>query len=560
MPRVLRAHFDERFDRAKAELLPRARRLLDADPDGFRKAGIALDAEYPSAPERERLLAQRAKHAAVLNRQPVAGASRPRRAPDAPAAIVAREDGAVAERLRDPDAGDDLRAARLCHAIEDFLGANRQGDLSRALGNNLPSGEREEQARRAILLGLAAVDPDATAYLGGLTDIAKAVWLAPKDATSATVGRSDVCRWFYESHGHNCLELLREALGVLAPPSHSDAKESTTNFEPTSRTDPEPSTEEQLWFDEQGHLNQSGPVPLSRYLGRLSDELRLFLARLDSCERTDAGDYQLRDARAGNLGGMRVLWDNAVLLAQAIIAKTLPAMTPDQNAAFKRDGVVTTTTAPTRNAQPLTDALRQLLFSILYNPDGSWVSEIPAATVAKIRTIARELTQHRTAWERSEGGAMQTPTASPDLLARLEAAAAGLPAVLEGNRAGFERVAGVIESLGARADDDTPAAKVPELKAHDRQAWQLATLHGMTQGKVAAALNEEHGTLYTQGQVSRMIARAKAHADANGLAEKVAGPIDRPRTVDPGRLELGRRVDRRKPRPSDMARENDDDE
>lgn len=131
---------------------------------------------------------------------------------------------------------------------------------------------------------------------------------------------------------------------------------------------------------------------------------------------------------------------------------------------------------------------------------------------------------------------------------------------MEGNRAGFERVAGVIESLGARDDDEAPAAKLSELKAHDRQAWQLATLHGMTQDKVALALNKEHGTTYTQGQVSRMIARAKAHADANGLAEKVAGPIDRPRTVDPGRLELGARVDKRKPRPSDMARANDDDE
>lgn len=148
----------------------------------------------------------------------------------------------------------------------------------------------------------------------------------------------------------------------------------------------------------------------------------------------------------------------------------------------------------------------------------------------------------------------------PELVAQLNAVAAGLPAVLEGNRAGFERVAGVIESLGARDDDDAPAVKLPELKPHDRQAWQLATLHGMTQDKVAAALNKEHGTTYTQGQVSRMITRAKAHADANGLAEKVGEPIDRPRTVDPERLELGARVDKRKPRPSDMARANDDDE
>lgn len=126
-------------------------------------------------------------------------------------------------------------------------------------------------------------------------------------------------------------------------------------------------------------------------------------------------------------------------------------------------------------------------------------------------------------------------------------------------KAAEQAVKETIAGLNTRDDDKRPR-RLRELKAHDRQAWQLATLHGMTQDMVAAALNEEHGTSYTQGQVSRMIARAKAHADANGLAEKVAGPIDRPRTVDPGRLEVGARVDKRKPRPSDMARANDDDE
>lgn len=127
--------------------------------------------------------------------------------------------------------------------------------------------------------------------------------------------------------------------------------------------------------------------------------------------------------------------------------------------------------------------------------------------------------------------------------------------------AGLEGAVGVRSDATATATPtERPPAKLPKITPCDRQAWQLATLHGMTQDKVAAALNREHGTTYTQGQVSRMIARAKAHADANGLAEKVAGPIDRPRTVDPGRLDLGERVDKRKPRPSDMARANDDDE
>jgi hypothetical protein len=123
---------------------------------------------------------------------------------------------------------------------------------------------------------------------------------------------------------------------------------------------------------------------------------------------------------------MRVMWDNVVLLAQSSIAKTLPGMTIKQRATYKRDGVLATETAPTRNALPLTDALRQLLFSILYNTDESWVSEISSATVAKIRTIADELPQHRAACERSEGGPMRSQTVSPEQLLdllRREAAA-----------------------------------------------------------------------------------------------------------------------------------------
>jgi hypothetical protein len=120
----------------------------------------------------------------------------------------------------------------------------------------------------------------------------------------------------------------------------------------------------------------------------------------------------------------------------------------------------------------------------------------------------------------------------------------------------------LLSAINAVGEDDDGATspKLPQLQAHDRQAWQLSLLHDMTQQKIAEALNNEHGTTYTQGQVSRMIARAKANADASGLSEKVAGRIDRPLAVDPERLELGKRVDKRKPRPSDTARVNDDDE
>jgi hypothetical protein len=81
----------------------------------------------------------------------------------------------------------------------------------------------------------------------------------------------------------------------------------------------------------------------------------------------------------------------------------------------------------------------------------------------------------------------------------------------------------------------------------------------MTQEKIATALNREHGTTYTQGQVSRMISRVKAHVEASGLANLLAEPIDQPRTVDPARLDLGPRTDKRKPRPNEMERAESDD-
>lgn len=102
----------------------------------------------------------------------------------------------------------------------------------------------------------------------------------------------------------------------------------------------------------------------------------------------------------------------------------------------------------------------------------------------------------------------------------------------------------------AEGTEDLRPSKLPDLKKHDRQAWQLSLLHGMNQEKVAQALNKEHGTNYSQGQVSRMIGRAKEHAEASGLSDKVPKRAERPRTIDPARLELGARNDHRQPRGS----------
>lgn len=123
---------------------------------------------------------------------------------------------------------------------------------------------------------------------------------------------------------------------------------------------------------------------------------------------------------------------------------------------------------------------------------------------------------------------------------------------------GFRRSGQDVVLAACEDEAESRRTRLPKLAKHDLQAWQLAMLHGRTQVKVADTLNKEHGTQYTQGQVSRMIGRAKAHADANGLSEMVgnrkAAP---PRVVDPGRLDLGARTDKRRPRPSDAAEAED---
>lgn len=161
------------------------------------------------------------------------------------------------------------------------------------------------------------------------------------------------------------------------------------------------------------------------------------------------------------------------------------------------------------------------------------------------------------------------PTGSkiPELVAELKAVAAGLPAVLEGNRAGFERVAGVIESLGARDDDDRRPATLPELDARDTEAWQASLVAGMTQAKIADALNRKYpGENWTQPRVSEAIGRAKAHAEASGLADKVSGAHSRApaRTMDPAAAEQGKRMDGKahhlRERERQKAKDGDDEE
>ena len=64
-------------------------------------------------------------------------------------------------------------------------------------------------------------------------------------------------------------------------------------------------------------------------------------------------------------------------------------------------------------------------------------------------------------------------------------------------------VAAMGTAIGPTGPTQARASKLPELKPHDRQAWQLSNMHGKTQSDVAAALNNQYGTIYTQGHIYR---------------------------------------------------------
>jgi hypothetical protein len=179
---------------------------------------------------------------------------------------------------------------------------------------------------------------------------------------------------------------------------------------------------------------------------------------------------------------------------------------------------------------------------------GRWLVDLKHELEALEHTV-RHLVRGGTIWQ---GATMSNLSPMPEAFFKRVEAIHARVGQLRDIPATAVPPASVSESPGALEGDDAPAEKLPKLQVHDRQAWQLSLLAGMTQSKVAEKLNEEHGTSYKQPAVSRMIARAKAHAEASGLAAMLPREIDRPRTVDPSRLALGARTDARTPRPSDI--------
>ncbi len=138
-----------------------------------------------------------------------------------------------------------------------------------------------------------------------------------------------------------------------------------------------------------------------------------------------------------------------------------------------------------------------------------------------------------------------TVSVSPELVDLLQRTAAVDSNAIE--RAA-ERVAERVIVAFNRGAEDTPARKLPELGTRDTEAWQASLVAGMTQARIADLLNRKHpGENWTQPRVSEAIKRAKAHAEASGLAGKVAVAQSRApaRTLDPSAANAGQRTDGR---------------
>jgi len=165
-----------------------------------------------------------------------------------------------------------------------------------------------------------------------------------------------------------------------------------------------------IWFDNDGSLHSEGPVPLTAYLDELSKQLGLFLAKLESCARAASGAYVFRDARAGRLRGIEVVWARVWMLAAAASSSLVPELRLGHLRALRANGVkVIGPATPPRQDLPLSDVLGQILWSVLHN-QGRFPQSLDAPSVEKLRRLAEELELHR--------GHLGEPNRSPALSSR----------------------------------------------------------------------------------------------------------------------------------------------
>ncbi len=168
----------------------------------------------------------------------------------------------------------------------------------------------------------------------------------------------------------------------------------------------------------------AGLPPLSRCLGALSEQLRLFIDQARSCEKS-RGKIRLRDATDDDIEGMQVVWDRVVMLAVCCAAiLNVPPISPAQQARLNKDGIlVCEEITPRPNARPLSGVLKRIVRAILYrSKDSRFPLDMPVAMLEKLTALADAVDRHTKICERA--AQVQEPSRPTDLISCAEAAEA----------------------------------------------------------------------------------------------------------------------------------------
>lgn len=181
-------------------------------------------------------------------------------------------------------------------------------------------------------------------------------------------------------------EMVRVLVDMLKPSQTSANFHAAT---PLAATSP-------FSFDADGSLDCRGNPTLSQYLIATCENAERFIRRLDSCARSPVGDYLTSDPNAGPLPGLRIMWENLELLANASMSRVagIGALGNDDALRSAGDGVVLLSVKSPRNDQDLTDALRQLLFLLPRDRNSRWVDRVTRETASKLRSLANRITEY----------------------------------------------------------------------------------------------------------------------------------------------------------------------
>lgn len=312
--------------------------------------------------------------------------------------------------------------------------------------------------------------------------------------------------------------------------------------EDRARTTPHDSTSKSpIFIDDSGTLFVNKALPLHDLLKLLCGKVHLFLVRLNASEQAPNGDYILTDRTAGPLNGTMVLWEDALLLMQMCIMHLLPP--PDlAGLARLQSGVHVQRVSIPRSAQPLGDLLRQLMFAILFETDGKPPRVITQSAIKKIRHLTSELEFHRAALAGEPSPTLPDPMG--------ESVPARALTIL------VEQIADAVRGGGGKSEESKGAEEVlskerlPSLKKHDQEAWQLHVLADHSQGETAAILKKKYPQeSWSQPRVHDAVKRVMQWVNAGMTAEQIeaacGGGGAPARTLNPSVADMGQRQDGR---------------